>query len=207
MKIELQDLLEKSFVITIHDDRFNIFCNNFLKCGLTTLPKKYTGFTMPNKIYKDIGLNKTSNTANCSFSHISIIKLAESLNWPFVCIFEDDAYPCVDIISKLQLLLTDIPNEVDMIKLGYLSIRNNLLYLSSNKRFYLNAITWGSHAYIVFKKYYQAYYKLFNIMPTADELLMNSYKYSYNIFSSVNSLFSQYNECTTYKQLHIHKMK
>ena len=35
-------------------------------------------------------------------SHISIVKIAKSLDIPFVAIFEDDAYPSDDIEEKLQ---------------------------------------------------------------------------------------------------------
>jgi hypothetical protein len=123
-KITLQELLNHSFVITINDERFDNFCKVFQEHGLNPLPKRFNGFTLPNDIYKDIGLIKTSNHCNCSFSHAAIIKTAESLDWPFVCIFEDDAYPHKDIIIKFQNVLNDIPNAIDMIKLGYTIIRN-----------------------------------------------------------------------------------
>ena len=123
-KITLQELLDHSFVITINDERFNNFCKVFQEHNLNPLPKRFNGFTLPNDIYKDIGLIKSSNICNCSFSHASIIKTVQSLDWPFVCIFEDDAYPHKDIINKFQNVLNDIPNNIDMMKLGYTIIRN-----------------------------------------------------------------------------------
>lgn len=157
-KITLQELLNHSFVITIDENRFDNFCKVFQYHKLNPLPKRFNGYTLPNDIHKDIGLIKTSNICNCSFSHISIIKMAESMNWPFVCIFEDDAYPCKDITNKLQLSLNNIPTGIDMIKYGYTDIRNqNDLCTSNDNMFFMNAKTWGSHAYIIFKQYYNTY--------------------------------------------------
>lgn len=198
--ISLNELLIHSFVITINDERFNNFCKVFQEHNLNPLPKRFNGFTLPNDIYKNIGLIKTSNVCNCSFSHTSIIKTAEALDWPFVCIFEDDAYPHKDIVNKLYMLLNNIPDNVDMIKLGYTKIKNlNDLTVSNNKIFYSDAKTWGAHAYIIFKQYYSIYQKIFNKDPVADLSLMNS---TYNILTSKDNLFIQYNLCDTYNNLH-----
>jgi GR25 family glycosyltransferase involved in LPS biosynthesis len=199
-KITLQELLDHSFVITINDERFDNFCKVFQEHGLNSLPKRFNGFMLPNNIYKDIGLIKTSNICNCSFSHAAIIKTVEALDWSFVCIFEDDAYPHKDIINKLQNILSNIPDDVDMIKLGYLIIKNkNDLNILNNKLFYSNAKTTGSHAYIIFKKYYSIYQKIFNKNATADLLLMNSKN---NILTVKDNLFVQYNLCDSYDKLH-----
>ena len=73
--ITLQELLDHSFVITINDNRFNNFCKIFQEHNLNPLPKRFNGFTIPNDIFKEAGFIKTSNICNCSFSHISIIKM------------------------------------------------------------------------------------------------------------------------------------
>lgn len=45
--------------------------------------------------------NIYSGALNCSLGHLAIIKMAKCLDLPFVVIFEDDAYPCIDIKTKL----------------------------------------------------------------------------------------------------------
>lgn len=199
MNITLQKLLDHSFVITINDERFDNFCKVFNTYNLNPLPRRFNGFTLPNDIHKNIGLIKTSNMCNCSFSHAALIKTVEALDWPFVCIFEDDAYPRKDIIDKIQIILNDIPDDVDMIKLGYTKINNKNKPINIDNRFYSDAQTYGSHAYIVFKKYYKIYQKLFNIDAVADMLLMNS---NNNILTPIDNLFIQYNLCDSYKSMH-----
>ena len=54
-----------------------------------------------------------------SLSHASLVRLAQSLNLPFICIFEDDAYPSKNIINDLTSVLTDLPDDIDVLRLGW----------------------------------------------------------------------------------------
>ena len=36
-----------------------------------------------------------------NFTHGAIVKYGKTFDKDFVCIFEDDAFPCVDVLSKL----------------------------------------------------------------------------------------------------------
>jgi len=56
-------------------------------------------------VYRSAGIVKTRDTSNVRLSNLAIAKAAEALDWPFVCIFEDDARPCIDAGQKLQLAL------------------------------------------------------------------------------------------------------
>ena len=74
------------------------------------IPHRFYGFKNP-----DI----KSGPYKCMMSHAALIKLAKSLNLPFICIFEDDAYPCNNIYDKLKLFLSDIPNDARLLILGW----------------------------------------------------------------------------------------
>ena len=155
MTITVKELLEHSFVISVDDFRYKTFCERFSKYGLNDpLPRLYKGFTIKNNIYKETGFIKTKNLCNCFFTHIAMVKMAQALMWDYICIFEDDALPCLDIIEKLSYYLTSIPNDVDLMKLGYLGI------LKTNRKIdqkFIDAKTLGSHSYVVFNRFYQTY--------------------------------------------------
>lgn len=199
MKIELDALMENSFVITVHEDRFQNFYTTFVNNGLMS-PRKFIGYTIPNGTYHSAGWVKKTNVFNCAFSHISIIKMADCLNWPYICIFEDDAYPCPNITSVLPEYLRDIPDDIDMLKIGYLNIMDRYKLESYNDLYYSHAKTWGSHAYIIFRKYYKVYNELFKSNQVPDHLVMNNN--DYKILTTKKKLFTQYNNCPDYCTLH-----
>jgi len=106
----------------------------------------------------------TGNNANkakygalgCGMSHATLVKYAQLCNLDFICIFEDDAYPCDDITSKLKQYLIGIPDDCDILKIGWNRIYNNENAL--NEKFNQKPKSWGTFAYIVFKKYYKQYF-------------------------------------------------
>lgn len=172
MTIPIDQVLKQSFVISINENRYQTFCNRFNAYDLNTpLPKLFKGFTIPNGIYKECGFFKTNNLCNCFFSHIAIVKMAQSLDWPFVCIFEDDAYPCINCRNKFQLVLNKLPNDIDLLKIGHLG---NLKDKQAIDSMFEVLCTYGSHAYIVFKQYYQQYVDLSNKDLHIDRLSMNN---------------------------------
>ena len=81
-------------------------------------------------MYKSAGIVKTSNAANVRLSNLAVVKMAEALDWPFVCIFEDDALPCIGARTKLEDSLKDLPADIDMLKIGWLC-QKNLQYLDT----------------------------------------------------------------------------
>lgn len=104
MDISLDSLFEHGFVISISDERLNAFKRRFLEEGLP-IPRVFTGFQYKNGVYRTAGIVKTRDTSNVRLSNLAIAKAAEALDWPFVCIFEDDARPCIDASQKLQSAL------------------------------------------------------------------------------------------------------
>lgn len=48
------------------------------------------------------------HVANCSASHLQCIHMAQALGWPFVAVFEDDAWPRRDARAALDAGLADL---------------------------------------------------------------------------------------------------
>ena len=142
-------------MISVDDFRYGIFCERFAKYGLNCpMPRLYGGFQLKNGIYKESGLIKTKNLCNCYFTHIALVKMAQSLDWPYIAIFEDDALPCKEIAGKLSYYLDALPDDVDIFKMGHLRYIDKPVELTKD---FIRVCAYGSHAYVVFKKYYKDY--------------------------------------------------
>lgn len=92
---------------------------------------------------------RCGNAYKCGLGHASIIKMAKALDLPFVCVFEDDAYPVSGISSKLETYLGDIPADTDVLMLGWSYFKTCPTKISG-KLSSPPSDTHGSHAYIVF---------------------------------------------------------
>ena len=80
MKISINDFLRNSYVITIDDERYNIFKLLFSKCFYSDIvPKRFNGF-----VQSDL-----KSTYKCMLSHVAIVRMVKSMNLPFVVIFEE----------------------------------------------------------------------------------------------------------------------
>lgn len=180
-QITLSDLNKYSTVISIDVNQFNFFKNIFSKFSIT--PTLFHGIITHN--------NKAEN---CKQSHISIITHAKNNNWPFVLIFEDDAYPCENCLELLLNYLKIIPKDADLLLLGW-SYHNKsskqLFELAYNK--VITPTISGTHAYIVFQSGYNAILNYFKNNPhaTADNKTFMSVKNSYILDKP---LFIQFNK-------------
>lgn len=146
------------------------------------MPKLFEGFQL-----KRVRRHEIMPEVNCQYSHLALIKMAKTLDWPFICIFEDDTYPCYDVKEKLESYLVDIPGDCECLVLGNVYIkssghvRNNMFRIS-----FLH----GSHAYIVFKSGYDKLIASYNdIGKCADRLIANTQAYSPKM-----NLFIQYSK-------------
>lgn len=190
MNLTVGDILKHSFVISIDKNRYSIFYQRLNDAQLNPLPKLYEGFQIKNGIYKEMGFIKTKNICNCFLSHIALVKMAKILNLPFITIFEDDALPSKNnVIDKIQQCLNEIPNDCDMIKLGYITIKNKQILKYKN---ICIADTLGSHAYVIFNTMYDKYVELANINMTIDLTSMNDH--NSKIYTSINPLFIQFDD-------------
>lgn len=120
-------------------------------------------------MYRSAGIVKTRDASNVRLGNLAIAKAAEALDWPFVCIFEDDARPCIGAGQKLQSALQGLPEDIDMLKLGWLCKRDVVAF--SQKLCF--ASTLGSHAYVLFKRGYRKFQKNVTELFITDTFPMN----------------------------------
>lgn len=178
----MDEFFKNSFAISIDKDRYNllvkIFDNTF---GIGNHPKLFTGCT--NK--------ELSGPQKCKLSHVTIVKKAKQMNLPFVVLFEDDAYPCIDAKRKLEGILYGIPANTNLLLLGWSNYNKGKSQNFSNNINLLTTIFSGSHSYILFKNGYDKFlnYQLSNPKSTADCYIYNNVGTS---FVLKTPLFIQY---------------
>jgi len=95
-------------------------------------------------------------------SHAAVIKTAKALDLPFVCIFEDDAFPAIDVVSKLKTNLMNIPSYTKILLIGWL---DEFSRVRRENGFFGVGNAYGSHAYIVFKSGYDEYLAAYKKNP------------------------------------------
>lgn len=127
----------------------------FIHHGLSPLPIKLEG----------IKEKKNTPIKNCYLSHRKALMLAKNRNWPFVCIFEDDAYPRNGIVDELNKYLSKIPDKCGVLILGNYRLIEFSMF---NKLFFNRVVCWGSHAYVVFRKDYDNYIRFLDSVKIAD---------------------------------------
>jgi hypothetical protein len=87
------------------------------------------------------------------------------LDWPYVCIFEDDAYPIENINNELDYYLREIPSSCACLILGNSRILNASDF---NDRLFNHVSSYGSQSYIVFQEYYDKYVRFLDNSKYAD---------------------------------------
>lgn len=134
---------------------------------------------------------KNTRIKNCYLSHRNAILKAKELGWPYVCIFEDDAYPRTDIVRLLNFYLSDVPDKCNLLILGNYRLMEFSLF---NQKFYNHVVAWGSHAYVVFQKGYDQYLSLLDSVKIADcyQRMDRRYINSNTFFVPKKNLFIQY---------------
>ena len=123
MIISFEEIMQRSFVVTIDDERFNAFNQGLSSIGISQnlFPRRFIGYEITDKflidnfkIISDLQfspirgrLEKNINRIHAicnNASHFAIVQHAMLLDWPFVTIFEDDATPVKDCIEKINEL-------------------------------------------------------------------------------------------------------
>lgn len=140
-KITLDDFNKYSVVISCDDkSRLEIMKKAFDKAGLQ-MPQKITGVNMCaiNGKSRKFGSNKHGESI--AMSHLQCINMADTLGWPFVVIFEDDAWPRNGAKETLEKVLSEIPDESLVYYFGYDKLRKK-----GGK-----VLRAGQHAYVVFR--------------------------------------------------------
>lgn len=193
--ISVKRLLKYSYVISVNPVQLKRFYEIFLHFQLKYLPQHFNGCTD----------QKLTIAERIKQSHIEVVKLAKKNNLPYICIFEDDAYPQKDIVKQLENYLRAIPKNAMMVVLGWISgYEPHQLRPFSNITSYTIS---GAHSYILFKegydrwlylmKYAKPPHKQFNIYPP-DNFVFNDMRQAYIVNYP---LFIQYNQN---KSIHRH---
>lgn len=186
MKIKLEDFYKYSYCISISDDRYKQFYEVFTKCGIQ-VPKRFNGIQF--KLKNHPGCIISSNAFNCSLTHYMLVRLAQFNDFPFIVIFEDDACPLKNISQKLSLYLENIPDNCDILKLGYTKQFGKSKVFNNN---YCILDAFGAHSYIVFKRFYNKYINMFNNCATSDNEIFVFYDKNVVLTTNEN-LFIQHN--------------
>jgi hypothetical protein len=140
MKLSIEDIFKYSYCLTVDDDSYQYLCGVF-KYFKLPIPKKHRGI-----------INNEKGPTCCYIGHLSLVMMARTLDLPYITIFEDDAYPCIDIINGLNFHLEDIPDDCGILSYGHSSRKGWIT--DCGKYCIFNEKPTGAHAYTVFKSAY-----------------------------------------------------
>ena len=183
MSLDVNSLLRNAFFISCNERRQAILKAWFRRFKFTSEPVIFHAYS-----------NKSlSGPYNCTLSHISVLKMAKAMKLPYVVIFEDDAYPCIDMPGRMAIACSNVPSDADILILGYSKVKgcakptdiSDEIVKTSGKNVY------GSHAYVVFDKAYDKmldYYQRNDKIP-ADGMFSNK---ACNVYFIKYPLFIQY---------------
>lgn len=190
--ITVNELFKYSLCISISKKRYKLLSLLFYNT-VNAIPNVFIG--SQNK--------KLTRIKNCQLSHYNCVQYAKNNNWPFVCIFEDDAYPCIDIYNKLTDVLLTIPSNANCLLLGWLRDYKHKPQDFSYDYNLVNTIISGAHAYIIFKSGYDEYLTFFKNNPDkpADDFIFQELS---NTYILKYPLFIQYNDPLN-NTIHNHK--
>ena len=139
---DASSLESHSICMSINPKRYKYTCENFKAVGL-----------LPPTLFKSARWNRGCNTG-CVLAHISILKMCHLLKLPYVCIYEDDAYPRPDIKNVWNKILKNIPYNCGILKLGNSSYRG--VHVVNNEYIWTmkSGTAYGSHAYLIRRELY-----------------------------------------------------
>ena len=192
-RIYLNQFFSNSFIITIDDSKYKM---------LDRIWNSYFQDSSLKNIFYGSHNKKFSGPWNCAQSHINVITHAKNKDLPFACVFEDDAYPCIDCERKIDDMLCVIPKNADMIVLGWSNVRHGVVQDFSQPFNKITGCIYGSHAYIIFKSAYDRYLKWFSSgrkWKTADGMIYmnvgNAYVLNTPLFIQYSKNVSMNNHC------------
>lgn len=149
-KITLDEFNKYSVVISCDKNRLEIMQKAFAKAGLQ-MPQKVAGVNMCVLNGRSRRFGSSRCAESIAMSHMQCINMADALGWPFVVIFEDDAWPRKNAKETLEQMLSEIPDETLVYYFGYDKLRKE------NGKI-LRA---GQHAYVVFRDAFEIFRNAF----------------------------------------------
>jgi hypothetical protein len=184
MNITVKDFLKHSFVITIDDKKFEWFKKVFKFHGISPMPKRFQGTT----------LWYNSGKYNCYLSHRNAILTAKKRKWPYVFVFEDDAYPVNNVVNLMERYLMELPEDCHVLSFGNIFLWD---VQGEHGDFWRSYKSYGSQAYVVFKSAYDKYIQMLDEAPEGDGAFYSRKDYilpKNAFFMPKKNLFIQYSE-------------
>lgn len=185
--LTVSDIFKYSIVISMSEKRLQI------------LQKAFTAehLPLPSLVLEPSrGYNYESKTLDCKHSHGKAIQYAADNDWPFVLIFEDDAWPRIDCIKHIERNMQILPNKhIYAVTLGWGSVQTYGKKYGTLKP--VLKMT-GTQAYIAFKPAYKKLIRAFagnTFKPQADAILgcHAYYMLGFVTFAADILCFTQYN--------------
>lgn len=194
--LSIADIFKYSFAIVDTDEQFNILKKVF-EINKLPIPKQYQNIRFSSLSWniattkqKHIQADKLNKIYGCSATHISLVKMAKYLDLPYILIFEDDAYPCYNIIPKLEYILANIPIDCKLLILGHTKIMNDYQYSAKTPLLLKPNKVYGSHAYLLFKDGYDDYLNASRNKTSIADIV---FSYIDNRYMTQHPLFAQCN--------------
>ena len=184
MKIKLNDLLKHSFVITIDDKKHEWFKEVFKFHGISPMPKRFQGTT----------LWYNSGKYNCYLSHRNAILTAKKRKWPYVMVFEDDAYPINGVVGEMEKCLEELPDECQVVSFGTIFLWD---VRGEYGNFWRSYRSYGSQCYSVFASAYDKYIEMLDDSKEGDSAFYirdDGILNKDSFFMPKRNLFIQYSE-------------
>jgi hypothetical protein len=151
--ITLKDLFCHSFVLTLSEHRLQVFRQRFARYfgECSNLIRPFQGYKMSGLIAR----------TNIMIGHTAIVRMAKAMDWPFVCIFEDDAFPCRDAEARMSKLMEDtstLPPDTRILWTGWCQIKGRLEPVEGSQDLCrLQGRCAGAQAWIIFKDGYDIF--------------------------------------------------
>lgn len=145
-----------SYCLSINSTKYEYMCRNFNAVGLRS-PIMFPGPT-----------NQKSGSAGCLLGHKMMITNAKIKKYPYVFIFEEDAYPRPDVLEKFQYLKNKIPINCGLFVMGYSGWKGPAIKIN-NDLFQFPIKPFGSHAYLIHSDCYDAYLRSLSLIKCPDK--------------------------------------
>lgn len=212
MNLSLEELFKNSYCLTISEEKYKQFAERLRKAlgNETPVPKKILGIKS-----SEINLKKTfgqsfdredvasMKSIFVTAEHYFLVRMAKEIDLPFVTIFEDDAVPHKKLAEKFSYYLSNLPDDLDCLRLGYTRTIDRFQKekpISIDERF-MQRNVFGSHSYVVFKKYYDAFLKKDDPTLIIDDARINPISGG-KIYLTKEPLFIQYDLAGSKDKIH-----
>ncbi len=155
--------------------------HNYFK-GTMEIIEAVDGLNLP-KVPEGVPLRQGS--LGCLLSHKKALEYALSKEYPSVLIFEDDAEMIPEFSSELNLAMSELPQNWDMLWLAGNDASPSYPYSKNLKR--MNG-SWGTYAYVINRNVYEFFIELFSEEKKSSDDYFRLQHPRFNSFRTVKPL-------------------